>query len=78
MFWIRLKSWANHSPNELKRSLGDFDEATNSQNSGSRKYAKNASMNSSDANDRRGRRPARRGASTSSNGVDAARATSSG
>jgi hypothetical protein len=61
MFCTRLKSFANHSPNELKRSGVALVEATKSQKSGSRKYAKNASMNSSDANDqRRPRRPRRR------------------
>ena len=57
MFWTRLRSPENHNPNVLKRSPIDFVEATSSQKSGSRKYAKNASMNSSDANDHRGPRP---------------------
>src|SRR6476646_4907675 len=51
-FWARWKSWANHSPKESNRSLPDFVAETTSQNSGSRKYARNASMNSWAATER--------------------------
>ena len=57
-FWSRWKSWANQSPNEPKRSPMDFVEAMNNQKSGSRKYARNASMNS--VGTTLGRRPAGR------------------
>ena len=43
MFSIRLKS-ANHSPKVLNRSALDLVEATTSQNSGSRKYARQMIM----------------------------------
>jgi hypothetical protein len=52
-FWKRWKSLPNHNPNVLKRSLVCLVEATNSQISGKAKYARNASMKSSEANERR-------------------------